>query len=206
MASQWKAMQRFAERLVFDGAPRLIKGMQNPAQLQRNVAQGLQQTLAQALTVGIDVLVAAATEPQPAALTAGRPVTQQAGVPTDRRARRVVYAPDLDGRADPGEVVWTWVVYEDDPTRGKDRPVLVVGRNRSTLLGLMLSSQDHHADDPNWISIGAGAWDYDGRPSWVRLDRVLDVPEEGIRREGAILDRVTFETVAVRLRREYSWS
>ncbi|RWA16260.1 hypothetical protein MBRU_09120 [Mycolicibacterium brumae DSM 44177] len=199
-------MQRFAERLVFDGAPRLIKGMQNPAQLQRNVAQGLQQTLAQALTVGIDVLVAAATEPQPAALTAGRPVTQQAGVPTDRRARRVVYAPDLDGRADPGEVVWTWVVYEDDPTRGKDRPVLVVGRNRSTLLGLMLSSQDHHADDPNWISIGAGAWDYDGRPSWVRLDRVLDVPEEGIRREGAILDRVTFETVAVRLRREYSWS
>ena len=50
-------------------------------------------------------------------------------VPTAHRARKVVYAPDLDGRADPGEIVWTWVVYEDDPTRGKDRPVLVVGRD-----------------------------------------------------------------------------
>ena len=55
------------------------------------------------------------------------------------------------------------------------------------LLGLMLSSQDHHRDDPNWVGIGSGSWDYESRASWVRLDRVLDVPEEGIRREGAIL-------------------
>ena len=34
------------------------------------------------------------------------------------------------------------------------------------------------------------------------LDRVLDVPEEGIRREGAILDRERFEVVAARLRAE----
>jgi hypothetical protein len=40
----------------------------------------------------------------------------------------------------------------------------------------------------------------------VRLDRVLDVPEEGIRREGAILDRAIFDLVAARLRRDYSWS
>ena len=62
------------------------------------------------------------------------------------------------------------------------------------------------AEGADGIGIGAGAWDYDGRPSWVRLDRVLDVPEEGIRREGAILDRSTFELVAARLRVEYSWS
>ena len=197
-------MQRFAERLVFDGAPRLIKQLQDPAQLQRNVRLGLQQTAVQALTIGIDALAASALE-RPVALIAGRPVSRTL-VPTAHRARRVAYAPDLDGRADPGEVVWTWVVFEDDPSRGKDRPVLVVGRDRNTLLGLMLSSQDHHADDPNWVSIGAGSWDYDGQPSWVRLDRVLDVPEEGIRREGAILDRVRFDTVAVRLRAEYSWS
>ena len=98
------------------------------------------------------------------------------------------------------------VVYEDDPTRGKDRPVLVVGRDRSTLLGLMLSSQDHHREDPNWVGIGSGSWDYESRASWVRLDRVLDVPEEGIRREGAILEREMFEVVAARLRAEYSWS
>lgn len=70
----------------------------------------------------------------------------------------------------------------------------------------MLSSQAHHAEDRNWIAIGSGGWDYEGRPSWVRLDRVLDVPEEGIRREGAILDPHTFELVAARLRAEYSWS
>jgi hypothetical protein len=40
----------------------------------------------------------------------------------------------------------------------------------------------------------------------VRLDRVLDVPEESIRREGAILARPVFEVVAGRLRCDYSWS
>ena len=33
------------------------------------------------------------------------------------------YAPENDGQPDPGEVVWAWVPYEDDPTLGKDRPV-----------------------------------------------------------------------------------
>ena len=33
------------------------------------------------------------------------------------------YEPDPDGQPDPGEVVWAWVAYEDDPARGKDRPV-----------------------------------------------------------------------------------
>jgi hypothetical protein len=40
----------------------------------------------------------------------------------------------------------------------------------------------------------------------VRLDRVLDVPEAGIRREGAILHRSSFDIVAARLRADYSWS
>jgi hypothetical protein len=71
---------------------------------------------------------------------------------------------------------------------------------------LMLSSQERHAADRSWVSIGSGSWDGEGRPSWVRLDRVLDVPEEGIRREGAILERTIFDVVAARLRRDYSWS
>ena len=200
MASQWKTLQRIligTEHLVFNEAPKLIRQLQGP--------QGVQRTIQQGLKLGLDALLATALAPEPpAAITAGRPVTNN-NVPTAHRARKVVYAPDLDGRADPGEIVWTWVVYEDDPTRGKDRPVLVVGRDRQILLGLMLSSQ-HHGEDPNWIGIGAGSWDYEGRASWVRLDRVLDVPEEGIRREGAILDQVTFELVATRLRADYSWS
>ncbi|WP_101947434.1 type II toxin-antitoxin system PemK/MazF family toxin [Mycobacterium sp. 3519A] len=191
MAPPWKTFQRFAENLVFNEAPKFIR-------------QQLQSGIQTSIKIGIDALSNAATEERPA-ITAGRPVTNTS-VPTAHRARKLVYAPDLDGRADPGEIVWTWVVYEDDPTRGKDRPVLVVGRDRSTLLGLMLSSQDHHRNDPDWVGIGAGPWDYEGRASWVRLDRVLDVPEEGIRREGAILDREVFEVVAARLRAEYSWS
>ncbi|MGA6207907.1 type II toxin-antitoxin system PemK/MazF family toxin [Nocardia testacea] len=127
-------------------------------------------------------------------------------VPTAERARRVVYAPQLDGRADPGEIVWTWVPFEEDPSNGKDRPVLVVGRDGRTLLGLMLSSNPVRDADPDWIGIGAGTWDHQGRDSWVRLDRVLDVPEDGIRREGAILPRTLFDLVAHRLVREYRWS
>jgi PemK-like, MazF-like toxin of type II toxin-antitoxin system len=186
MASPWKALQqtvqRRVENLVFNEAPRFIS---------------------QGLRFGLEALTRV---PEPTReITAGRPVTQNS-VPTAFRARRIVYSPDLDGKADPGEIVWTWVVYEEDPSRGKDRPVLVVGRDRSMLLGLMLSSQERHANEPQWIGIGTGSWDYDGRASWVRLDRVLDVPEEGIRREGAVLPRETFEKIAARLRAEYSWS
>jgi hypothetical protein len=56
------------------------------------------------------------------------------------------YAPEIDGEPDPGEVVWAWVPYEDDPTQGKDRPVLVLGADGDGWTGLMLSSQDHDRD------------------------------------------------------------
>lgn len=205
MASQWKTFQqilRGTEHLVFNEAPKLLRQLQEP--------QGVQRTIQQGLRMGLEALIGGPIFDPPAAITTGRPVTDRS-VPTEHRARRVEYAPDLDGRADPGEIVWTWVVYEDDPTRGKDRPVLVVGRESRTLLGLMLSSQLHHSDDATWVGIGTGDWDSgnehgEGRASWVRLDRVLDVPEEGIRREGAILDRTTFEVIATRLRAEYRWS
>jgi hypothetical protein len=193
--SGWKTFQRFAENLVVNTAPRLVRHVQTSQVVLRELQHAVQITAS---------VIAAAAPPPPAAITEGRPVTN-ASLPTAQRARRVVYAPDLDGRADPGEIVWTWVVYEDDPTRGKDRPVLVVGRDRSILLGLMLSSQERHTTDRDWVGIGAGDWDYEGRPSWVRLDRVLDVPEEGIRREGAVLEREIFDVVAARLRADYSW-
>ena len=121
------------------------------------------------------------------------------------RGRSLAYAPQPDGRADPGEVVWTWVAYEDDPAQGKDRPVLVVGRDGSTLLGLMLSSQAERDGQDGWLALGPGAWDREQRPSWVRLDRVLEVPAEGGRREGAVLDRPRFERVARALREQHGW-
>lgn len=121
------------------------------------------------------------------------------------RRRRLVYAPDLDGQADPGEIVWTWVRYEDDPRQGKDRPVLVIGRESRTLFGLMLSSQQERDGQRHWLAIGAGAWDSDHRPSWVRLDRVLTMREDAIRREAAILDRTRFDRVCDVLRGSYGW-
>jgi hypothetical protein len=119
--------------------------------------------------------------------------------------RTLVYAPDLDGRADPGEVVWTWVAYEDDPRQGKDRPVLVVGRDGRTLKGLMLSSNGDRDGQAHWFALGPGAWDAEQRPSWIRLDRVLNLREDAIRREGAVLDPRRFEAVAGQLRYRYGW-
>jgi len=130
-------------------------------------------------------------------------ITTRSGAPT---GRHLDYAPDPDAQADPGEIVWTWVAYEEDASQGKDRPVLVVGRDGATLLGLMLSSQAHHADDREWFALGSGPWDREGRPSWLRLDRVLVVPESDIRREGAVLDRERFDRVATVLRSEHGWS
>ncbi len=140
------------------------------------------------------------------ATTAGRSRTARVRQPGPPPGRHLDYAPDLDGRADPGEVVWTRVAFEEDASQGKDRPVLVVGRDGSTLLGLMLSSQDYHEGDPDWLELGSGAWDGERRPSWLRLDRVLDVPERGIRREGAVLARDRFDRVAAVLRRDHGWS
>lgn len=143
----------------------------------------------------------------------GRIVTSVARPPVRRRTppasgssgRQLVYAPELDGQPDPGEIVWSWVAYEDDPSRGKDRPVLIVGRTGSTLLALMLSSQSEHDGERNWLALGAGGWDRGGRPSWIRLDRVLRLQESAVRREGAVLDRARFDRVAGALRRDYGW-
>ena len=140
------------------------------------------------------------------AVRTATPAPAPPSVPTSRAGRHLEYSPNLDGDADPGEIVWTWVRYEDDPTRGKDRPVLVVGRTGRTPLGLMLSSQSERDGQRDWLPLGPGAWDREDRPSWIRLDRVLEVDEGSIRREGAILDRGRFDRVAAALRHDYGWA
>lgn len=128
----------------------------------------------------------------------------------DGRAR-IDYAPQPDGEADPGEVVWAWVPFEEDATQGKDRPVLVLARAGDDLLGLMLTSKDHtrerRADQhgPVWMDLGSGAWDRQGRPSEVRLDRVLRLAPSAVRREGAALDRARFDRVADAVRELHGW-
>lgn len=106
---------------------------------------------------------------------------------------RVEYTPDIDGDPDPGEVVWTWVPYEDDPRQGKDRPVVIIGRTGDDLAGVPLTSKDHDRDDE--IPVGTGSWDRDGRPSFAKVDRLLSIDPEAVRREGAILARNHFDAV-----------
>ena len=120
------------------------------------------------------------------------------------------YAPEADGLPDPGEVVWTWVPYEDDPAQGKDRPVLVLAlTDDGHLLGLQLTSKDHDRDAAqeaswgrHWMDVGSGGWDREQRPSEVRLDRLLVLPQHEVRREGAALEQSLFDDV-VRAAREH---
>lgn len=118
-----------------------------------------------------------------------------------RSVDRFEYSPKRNGRADVGEVCWAWVPFEDDPCQGKDRPILIVGRRRRRLLALMLTSQDraqggHIYSDRfgrTWLDIGVGAWDLSHRASEVRLDRLIVVTK--VRREGAAVDRATYDRI-----------
>lgn len=108
------------------------------------------------------------------------------------------YSPSLDGDADPGEIVWTWVPFEEDHSQCKDRPVLLVGRDGEYLLALMMTSKDYnnreHADS-NYLDIGSGPWDPQGRASEVKLNRVIRVRPDSMRREGAIMPEDTFRLI-----------
>ncbi len=109
---------------------------------------------------------------------------------------RMSYSPQTDGTPDPGEVVWTWVPFEENDGRGKDRPVLVVAvEPAGTYLAVQLTSKDHDGQG-DFVSVDAGAWDGEHRPSWVNLDRVIRMHEGGMRREAAALPREPFERVA----------
>ena len=112
------------------------------------------------------------------------------------------YSPDLDGDPDPGEVVWTWVPYEEDPSQGKDRPVVLIGRRGSMLIGVPLTSKPH--DNEPQVPVGTGSWDREGRPSYAKLERLLEIDPSKVRREGAILSRAHFDDVVAGIRRQQS--
>lgn len=123
-------------------------------------------------------------------------------------APRFEYSPVDDEHADPGEVVWAWVPFEENPKKGKDRPVLIIGRDGSRLLALQLTSKDHDFDEAQeaaagryWIDIGTGGWDRYRRPSEARVNRILRLEEAAVRRTGARLDRGIFEQVLAEVER-----
>lgn len=116
------------------------------------------------------------------AVPSARPV--EAGV-------RIEYTPNADGDPDPGEVVWTWVPFEDDASFGKDRPVVIIGRHGQHLSGVALTTR--YRDGA--IEVGTGPWDSRNRPSFAKVDRLLEIDADAVRREGAVLTRRRFDAV-----------
>jgi hypothetical protein len=62
-----------------------------------------------------------------------------------------------------------------------------------------------HGDAGNFVSIGRGSWDAQGRPSWVGIERVFRVHPDGMRREAAALDADRFSRVADAITSRYGW-
>ncbi|KQB86917.1 type II toxin-antitoxin system PemK/MazF family toxin [Corynebacterium lowii] len=125
---------------------------------------------------------------------------------TSSKARSIYYAPDMDGQPEPGEVVWVWAPSDGPDRPRRDRAVLVIGHGRDSVLGLLISPNPKHANEPEWLDIGSGEWDEKGRQCWVRLDRVLEIPHLGIRRQGVLFPRRRFERIACKLRNRYGWT
>ncbi|PVE95593.1 type II toxin-antitoxin system PemK/MazF family toxin [Microbacterium sp. TPD7012] len=119
---------------------------------------------------------------------------------------QVAYAPERDGAPDAGEIVWTWVPYEENDGRGKDRPVLVIGRASADRVYAVRMTSRAHDGDRDFLTIGAGSWDSQGRESWVDIEQLYSVHEHGLRREAAVLDRGRYDRVASALTRRYGWA
>ena len=126
--------------------------------------------------------------------------------PPARSALRISYAPERDGDPDAGEIVWTWVPYAEHDGRGKDRPVLVIARQSDERVYAVRLTSKAHDGDRDFLPIGSGAWDSQGRPSWVDIDQLYSVHHDGMRREAAELDLDRFTRVADALHRRFGWT
>lgn len=126
-------------------------------------------------------------------------------VPPRRDQLVVAYAPEVDGEPDAGEVVWTWVPYDERDGRGKDRPVLVIGRRDDQRVYAVRLTSKPHDGDRDYLSLGSGDWDSRGRPSWVDIEQIYLVHRDGMRREASVLDEARFSRVAHALQQRYEW-
>ncbi|MFC6355386.1 type II toxin-antitoxin system PemK/MazF family toxin [Luethyella okanaganae] len=156
----------------------------------------------------MDVTVRRVVDPDAAEIESPGRFGASATVEVDPRrvgSVRMSYSPVVDGDPDPGEIVWTWVPFEERDGRGKDRPVVIVAaEGGGTVLAAQLTSKERTGRS-GFVSLGRGVWDAEGRPSWVNLDRIFRVHPDGMRREAASLDAERFLLVAQALRNRYNW-
>ena len=55
------------------------------------------------------------------------------------------------------------------------------------MYAVRLTSKPHDGDR-DFLRIGTGPWDSQGRPSWVDIDQLYSVHVDGMRREASALD------------------
>lgn len=122
------------------------------------------------------------------------------------RDLQVGYSPAKDGAPDSGEIIWTWVPYEENDGRGKDRPVLVIGRQSAERVYAVRMTSKAHDRDRDYLPIGSGSWDSQGRESWVDVEQLYSVHDGGMRREAAVLNRALYDRVAEALITRYGWA
>lgn len=123
----------------------------------------------------------------------------------ERGGVRLQYAPSRNGQPDAGEAVWAWVPFQEDPTRGKDRPLLIIARHDAQhMLALKLTSKPRERDSAH-LGIGSGPWDVQGRPSWIDIEQLYRVHRAGIRREAAPVGSDVFGRVSDALVTRYGW-
>lgn len=128
-------------------------------------------------------------------------------VDPDRITRlEVAYAPQRDGAPDAGEIVWTWVPYEENDGRGKDRPVLVIGRESAERVYAVRMTSRPHDGDRDYLSIGTGSGTRRDANPGSTSNSFYSVHERGLRREAAVLDRRRYDRVGAALTRRYGWS
>lgn len=125
--------------------------------------------------------------------------------PPPRDALTITYAPERDGAPDAGEVVWAWVPYAENDGRGKDRPLLVIARHGAERVYAVRMTSKSHDGDRDFLPLGTGSWDSQGRPSWVDIEQLYSIHHRGMRREAAVLDLDRFVAVAAALQRRYGW-
>ena len=140
---------------------------------------------------------------RPAAGT-GQPAADFDGLPEMR------YQAKGPGGFASGQIVWTWIAYEEDPSQGKDRPVLLFGAHSGWLLGLPATSQDHDRDAEQerragryWVEIGSGEWDKQRRVSEVRTDRIVRIDPAYVRRASGSVSAAVFQKVAAEVREHW---
>jgi hypothetical protein len=71
--------------------------------------------------------------------------------------------------------------------------VIIIGRHGADLSGVALTTK--HRERADHVDVGTGPWDSRGRPSYAKVDRLLDIDPNEVRREGAVLGRRRFDAV-----------